>query len=224
MRHGQAGFTLAEIAIVAVLFGLLFGGIVSGRSIVTQARIKLVITQFTGLHAAHIHYVDRYVALPGDDPRAAARWPAGAKDGTGDGQLSGTYRDPPPPGNPMANLTVDVTQGETLNYWWHLRLSELVPLPPPEVTIVAQPLNPFGGVIGVEQNAMGFPIPAICQANLPGVVAIGVDSQIDELSPTRGVVRGRRQTAPNQALAATVAVNDYTDSGDEQYVLCRRLD
>ncbi len=215
---------MAEIAIVAVLMGLLAGGMVAGRSFVTQARIKLVVNQFNGLQAAHLYYVDRYSALPGDDPRAAGRWPAGAKNGTGDGVLSGLYSDPPPAGDPMATLTVDASQGETLNYWWHLRLAELAPSPPREVTVVAQPLNPFGGVIGVQQNAMGFPIPAICQANLPGEVAIGVDGQLDELSPARGVVRGRRQTAPNQPLAATVAISDYSETGVDQYVLCRRLD
>ena len=224
MRHAQAGFTLAEIAIVAVLIGLLAGGLVAGRSVVAQSRIKLVVSQFNGLYAAHLYYVDRYAALPGDDPRAASRWPSGAKNGTGDGVLSGFYSDPPLPGDPMAVLTVDATQGETLNYWWHLRLAELVPLPPPDVTPIAQPLNPFAGVIGVEQNAMGFPIPAICQANLPGSVAIGVDSQLDEQSPARGVVRGRRQTASNQPLASTVAVSDYTEGDDDRYVLCRRLD
>jgi hypothetical protein len=223
MRHAQAGFTLAEIAVVAVLIGLLAGGVVAGRSFVTQARIKLVVNQFNGLHAAHAYYVDRYAALPGDDPRAAARWTAGAKNGTGDGVLSGLYSDPPPGGDPLA-MTVDAAQGETLNYWWHLRLAELAPLPPPDVTLVAQPLNPFGGVIGVQSNAMGFPVPSICQANLPGEVAIGVDSQLDELSPARGVVRGRRQTAPNQQLADTLAITDYSEGDDNQYVLCRRLD
>ena len=39
----QAGLTLAEIAIVSVLVGLLVGGVVAGGSIVTQARIKLVV-------------------------------------------------------------------------------------------------------------------------------------------------------------------------------------
>jgi hypothetical protein len=224
MRHAQAGFTLAEFAIIAVLVGLLVGGALAGRALVTQARIKLVVSQFTGVHAAHIHYIDRYVAMPGDDPRATIRWPARSKDGNGDGRLSGTYRDPPPAGDPVAALVVDGAQGETLNYWWHLRLAELIPIPPPDITIVAQPLNPFVGIIGVQQDAMGFPVPAICQANLPAVVAIGVDAQLDELSPARGVVRGRRQNAPNQPLADTVAVTDYTEGGDEQYVLCRSLD
>jgi hypothetical protein len=224
MRHAQAGFTLAEFAIVTVLMGLLLGGVVAGRSVVTQARIKLVVNQLSGLHAAHLHYIDRYAAMPGDDPRAAVRWPAGAKDGTGDGRLSGAYRDPPPAGDPVAALIVDGVQGETLNYWWQLRLAELVPIPPPNVTIVAQPLNPFAGIIGVQQDAMGFPVPAICQANLPAVVAIGVEAQLDELNPTRGVVRGRRQSAPNQPLGDTVAVTDYTEGDPDEYVLCRRLD
>lgn len=224
MRHTQAGFTLAELAIVTVLVGLLFGGVLAGRAVVTQARIKLVVSQFTGVHAAHLYYIDRYAAVPGDDPRATVRWPGRSKDGNGDGQLSGRYMDPPPAGDPMTTLTVSAAAGETLNYWWHLRLAELIATPPPGVSIVAQPLNPFAGVIGVQQDAMGFPVAAVCQANLPAVVAIGVEGQLDELNPVRGTVRARRQTAPNQPLADTVAVADYTESDDDQYVLCRRLD
>ena len=224
MRHTQTGFTLAEFAIVTVLVGLLLGGVLAGRAVVTQARIKLVVSQFTGVHSAHLYYIDRYAAVPGDDPRATVRWPGRAKDGTGDGQLSGRYMDPPPPGDPMTALTVSATEGETLNYWWHLRLAELIATPPPGISIAAQPLNPFAGVIGVQQDAMGFPVAAVCQANLPAVVAIGVEGQLDELNPVRGTVRGRRQTAPNQALATTVAVTDYTEGDDDQYVLCRRLD
>jgi len=224
MRHAEAGFTLAELAIVAILVGLLLAGLLAGGAVVTQARIKLAVTEFNGIHTAHLYYIDRYAALPGDDPRASGRWPAGAKNGNGDSRLSGTYRDPPPAGDPMTTLTVNGTQGETLNYWWHLRLADLVLLPPPDVTIVAQPLNLFGGIVGVEQDAMGFPVPAICQANLPGDVAIGVEAQLDDLNPTRGPVRGRRQTAPNQAIADAVAVADYTAGQGDQYLLCRRLD
>jgi hypothetical protein len=224
MRHAQAGFTLAEIAIVAVLAGLLVGGVLSGRAVVLQARIKLAVGEFHAIHAAHLHYIDRYAAVPGDDPRATSRWPARSKDGTGDGRLSGTYRDPPPAGDPLATLVVNSGGGETLNYWWHLRLADLVDAPPGDVSIVAQPLNRFAGITGVEQDALGFPVIALCQANLPGEVAIGVDTQIDEQSPTRGVVRGRRQTAPNQPLADTVAIDAYTEGDDSRYVLCRRLD
>ena len=44
------------------------------------------------------------------------------------------------------------------------------------------------------------------------------------MSPERGIVRGRRQTAPNQPLADTVAITAYAEADDTQYVLCRRLD
>ncbi len=224
MRHPEAGFTLAEFAIVAVLAGLLAGGVLAGRSVVTQARVKYVVSQFTAVHTAHLYYVDRYAAIPGDDPRATLRWPGISKNGTGDGRLSGTYRDPPPAGDPVTTLTVDATQGETLNYWWHLRLAEFVTLPPADVSIVAQPLNPFAGVVGVEQNAMGFPVAAVCQANLPAAIAIGVEGQTDEASPRGGILRGRRQNGPNPAIADTVIVDAYTEGQDEQYLLCRRLD
>jgi hypothetical protein len=124
----------------------------------------------------------------------------------------------------MTALTVNAAGGETLNYWWHLRLAELVPFPPPSVTIVAQPLNIFGGVIGVEQNAAGFVVPGVCQANLPGFIAIGVEAQIDDLNTTRGDVRARRQKVPNESLATASVVSGYTEVPDDQYVLCRRLD
>jgi prepilin-type N-terminal cleavage/methylation domain-containing protein len=224
MRHTQAGFTLAELTIVTVLVGLFVSGVLAGRSVILQARIKLAVVEFNGIHAAHLQYLDRYAALPGDDPRATARWPARSKDGTGDGRLSGAYGDSPPSGDPMATLTVNSTEGETLNYWWHLRLAELIATPPANVPIVAQPLNPFAGIIGVQQDAIGFPALALCQANLPAVVAIGVEGQLDEMSPERGTVRGRRQTAPNEALASTVAITAYTEADDTQYVLCRRLE
>ena len=73
MRHTQAGFTLAELTIVTVLVGLFVSGVLAGRSVVLQARIKLAVVEFTGIHAAQLQYLDRYAALPGDDPRATAR-------------------------------------------------------------------------------------------------------------------------------------------------------
>ena len=56
MRHTQAGFTLAELTIVTVLVGLFVGGVLAGRSLVIQARIKLAVGEFNGIHAAHLHY------------------------------------------------------------------------------------------------------------------------------------------------------------------------
>src|SRR5256886_16287139 len=95
MTKRQQGFTLVEIAIVLVIIGLLLGGILKGQEMITQAKIKNVIADFSGVSAAYHGYQDRYRAIPGDDPNAATRWasmtnPAPVQ-GNGDGIVAGTY-------------------------------------------------------------------------------------------------------------------------------------
>src|SRR5438309_1905103 len=93
MTKRQQGFTLVEIAIVLVIIGLLLGGILKGQEMITQAKIKNVIADFSGVSAAYHGYQDRYRAIPGDDPNAASRWavaPA-AQPGDGNGIIAGTY-------------------------------------------------------------------------------------------------------------------------------------
>src|SRR6476659_11453307 len=68
----QRGFTLVEIAIVLVIIGLLLGGILKGQEMITQAKIKNVIADFSGISAAYHGYVDRYHKIPGDDPCAGS--------------------------------------------------------------------------------------------------------------------------------------------------------
>src|SRR5512138_2976840 len=92
MRNTK-GFTLVEIAIVLVIIGLLLGGILKGQEMITQAKIKNVIADFSGVSAAYHGYQDRYRAIPGDDPNAATRWavaPA-ATAGNGNGVVAGAY-------------------------------------------------------------------------------------------------------------------------------------
>src|SRR3954466_12693688 len=83
------GFTLVEIAIVLVIIGLLLGGILKGQEMITQAKIKNSIADFSGISAAYYGYQDRYRAIPGDDPNANTRW--GATAGSGNGIVAGTY-------------------------------------------------------------------------------------------------------------------------------------
>src|SRR6266581_3105005 len=97
MKQVQKGFTLVEIAIVLVIIGLLLGGILKGQEMITQAKIKNVMSDFSGISAAYHGYQDRYRSIPGDDPGAAARWttagiPASPATGNfGDGVVAGTY-------------------------------------------------------------------------------------------------------------------------------------
>src|ERR1700704_3756431 len=95
MSKRRQGFTLVEIAIVLVIIGLLLGGILKGQEMITQAKIKNVVADFSGISAAYHGYQDRYRAIPGDDPNAASRWtnmtnPAPVA-GDGNGIVTGTY-------------------------------------------------------------------------------------------------------------------------------------
>lgn len=231
-RVGRAehGFTLAEIAVVLALIGLLIGVMLLGDGVLTQSRIKAISNDFEQLRVAVLTYQDRYGALPGDDARAAGRWVNGAgvsraKDGTGDGLISGSYQAPPPAGDPLVSLVVSAAQGESLNFWWHLRLAEMVVAPPPVVTPVAQPLNFYAGVVGVEWGALGFPRLSVCTANLPGDVAIGVESNLDDGDPRRGLIRAARQNVDNEPIAtANAAITTFAAGDSDLYILCRRLD
>src|SRR5882672_12332495 len=121
------GFTLVEIAIVLVIIGLLLGGILKGQEMITQAKIKNVIADFSGISAAYHGYVDRYRKIPGDDPCAGAgpsltlgncgvavaRWGAPAAGGNGDGQVGGAYNS----GTPA---------DESRQWWDHLRRAGFV--------------------------------------------------------------------------------------------------
>src|SRR3989337_1728986 len=95
MKARQTGFTLVEIAIVLVIIGFLLGGILKGQEMITQAKIKNVVADFSGVSAAYYGYQDRYRAIPGDDPNAATRWAGAAVSPTagepGNGIVRGKY-------------------------------------------------------------------------------------------------------------------------------------
>src|SRR3954469_21222616 len=189
----QHGFTLVEIAIVLVIISLLLGGILKGQEMITQAKIKNVIADFSGISAAYHGYVDRYKKIPGDDPCAGTtnsailastcgtttgRW-TGASHGNGDGVVAGTYN--------------SATATDESRLWWdHLRRSGFV-----SGVGDQQPFNALTGMIGVQtgDNAGaaalgtdaagtgGFSGLIICSANLPDKIAIAADTQMDDGCP-----------------------------------------
>jgi prepilin-type N-terminal cleavage/methylation domain-containing protein len=218
MKTAQKGFTLVEIAIVLVIIGLLLGGILKGQEMITQAKIKNVIADFSGISAAYHGYQDRYRAIPGDDPNTETRWGAAAKKGDGNGVVAGEYNN----GGAACADTV-----ETCNWWDHLRRAGFV-----SGSGVTQPFNALTGLIGVQTgngNATtpgpimgGFSGMIMCSANLPDKIAIATDTQMDDGQPGSGTVRGDLQTAPNPDLDNAPAAT-YAETGTNVYVLCRSL-
>lgn len=217
MKSQQKGFTLVEIAIVLVIIGLLLGGILKGQEMITQAKIKNVIADFSGVSAAYHGYQDRYRKIPGDDGDANARWTLGiaapASGAFNSGTISGGY----------ATTTANE---ESRLFWLHLRRAGFVSGSDQE-----QPFNAVTGRLGVQTGDTaggaifgGFSGLIICSANLPDKIAIATDVQMDDGVANTGTVRGMLQAAPNPALGAgTAATAAFAETGTNVYVLCRTL-
>jgi prepilin-type N-terminal cleavage/methylation domain-containing protein len=208
----QSGFTLVEIAIVLVIIGLLLGGILKGQEMITQAKIKNLISDFSGVSVAYHGYVDRYRKIPGDDGDANTRWTlTNAMPNANDGTIAGGY----------ASTTAD---DESRLFWLHLRRAGFISGSDQE-----QPFNAVAGKLGVQTgNAAGgtalggFSSIIVCSANLPDKMAIAVDTQMDDGKSAGGTVRAMKNLTPNPVIANT-AETDYAETGTNTYTLCRAL-
>ena len=235
MKRMQKGFTLVEIAIVLVIIGLLLGGILKGQEMITQAKIKNVVADFSGISAAYYGYQDRYRAIPGDDQGATARW-AGAVQSVaplaGNGVVSGTY-------NNACPVPLVAASPESCMWWDHLRRAGFV-----AGSGGGQPFNAVAGMLGVQTGdgqtptgpalggaagVGGFASLIVCSANLPDKIAIAVDTQMDDGVRNTGTVRGQLQAGPNPDIvadataAAAGGAGSYVESGTNTYTLCRSL-
>ena len=225
-RRAQSGFTLVEIAVVLVVIGLIVGGILKTQEMITQVRTKSVVNDFTGVTAAYFAYMDRYKAVPGDDISAAARWsgPA-ALNGGSDGQISGLYGVLSPA--TLAQANVDNTQGESWNFWWHLRLAGFIAGATSGQASYSQPTNAVGGIMGIQTNALtNLAGLVMCSANVPDKVASAVDTQVDDQLPNVGQMMaytmGASDTAATNITSVTPATH-YVETGTTQYVICKRI-
>jgi len=216
MRSAQKGFTLVEIAIVLVIIGLLLGGILKGQEMITQAKTKNIIADFSGVAAAFHGYQDRYRAIPGDDA-AATRW-TGTTAGTGNGILAGTY-----------NAATAAPEPESRLFWHHLRLSGFIAGAGPN-----QPNNAAAGIVGAQTGDgagasafAAFNGLILCSSNLPDKMAIAVDSQMDDGNAITGTLRAQKHGATDGISPATVATalaDAYAEtSAPTIYTVCRTM-
>jgi len=219
MTRKQGGFTLVEIAIVLVIIGLLLGGILKGQEMITQAKIKNVIADMSGVSAAMYGYQDRYKALPGDD-KLADRWGITVPASAGNGVIEGKYS--------------DAATAESMLFWDHLRRAGFV-----SGTGAVNPFNAVSGKMGVQTGDGSGAAPKgvlgeaaaskmftgliMCSANLPDKIAISVDAQMDDGDGKKGSVRAQKQAQPNPDLTSEGAGDTYSEDGVSSYVVCRQM-
>ncbi len=194
----QAGFTLVEIAIVMVIIGLLLGGVLKGQEIITNAKVKNLENDISGITAAIYSYQDRYRALPGDDKKATRFGSVTAGDG-----------------NRKIDTAFDsaTANEESRLFWLHLRNAGLVAGTTDDQE---QPSNAFGGLTGVSTGisiTSGANIPGhfIGFTNISQDIAVIVESRGDDGNPTKGSVQGAKDDG-------TVAADYATDQLYQLYI------
>lgn len=179
-KYRQSGFTLVEIAIVLVIIGLLIGGVLKGREMITNAKIKRIENDFAGVSAAVYAYQDRYGVLPGDDPSASTRfagtWRA-ADNGNGNGNIAGGWSS----GN---------NGNESRKIWKHLRGAGLIAGPVDNTDAsYQQPSNSFGGLLGIDLNLYNLSGHNIVFGEIPGDIAQILEARGDDGVPSSGSIQ-----------------------------------
>ena len=178
--YRQSGFTLVEIAIVLVIIGLLIGGVLKGREMITNAKIKRIENDFAGVSAAIFAYQDRYGVLPGDDPSASTRfagtWRASDK-GNGNGNIAGGWG--------------STNNGnESRKIWKHLRGAGLIAGPVDNTDAsYQQPSNSFGGLVGIDLNLYNLSGHNIVFGEIPGDIAQILEARGDDSVPSSGSIQ-----------------------------------
>ena len=179
-KYRQSGFTLVEIAIVLVIIGLLIGGVLKGREMITNAKIKRIENDFAGVSAAIFAYQDRYGVLPGDDPSASTRFAGtwrSADNGNGNGNISGGW-------NSSNNSS------ESRKIWKHLRGSGLIAGPVDNTNAsYQQPSNAFGGLTGIDLNIFNLSGHNIVFGEIPGDIAQILEARGDDGVPSAGSIQ-----------------------------------
>jgi prepilin-type N-terminal cleavage/methylation domain-containing protein len=207
----QAGFTLVEIAIVLVIIGLLLVGVLQGQEMIENTKVKTLVSDMKSIQAAYNGYIDRYKAIPGDEPVTAMA----ARGWTGTGGVA-VVAAATPNGFLLAApgaATFAIAAGSEHEGFWHaLRSSGLLSGDPLALTTAAHPKHAFGGLFGIASNGgaavptvLGLPGVFVCANGLTTKQAAAIDTLIDGPLPANNIGNNvGNLRASTAALAAIV--------------------
>jgi len=169
------GFTLVEIAIVMVIIGLLIGGVIQGRAMIQNARVKRLVRDVEGMKAAVFTYQDRFGMLPGDenDPNSPT---SDTVDGDNDGYF-------------------DEADGSEIA---DLRSAELLAGTANDSTL---PKNSFGGNLWVDYVNIQGAANYVVMSNIPTEVGQEIDTKYDDGIYSTGSIRGSAAYDPGKIIS-----------------------
>ncbi len=156
------GFTLVELSIVIIIIGFLIAGVSAGQSLIRQAALNSVITDFQMYQTAYNNFVGRYGEIPGDMVDGMSYWGTACDssvnnfcNGNGDGVIN------------MAHAAYY----ETFAAWKELSLAGMIVSLPGPVNPSSQP------IIGVDS-------PASRINNAGYSLSVGTGNELEEPSYT----------------------------------------
>lgn len=219
MLKRQSGFSLAEVAIVLVIIGLLLGGVLKGQELIENAKIKSLRNDFNGISIAFYAYQDRYRSMPGDDGLANNKhrgWLDSSK-----GNSNGVLK---------KNDAFDAGASENQYLWQHLRYAGLIQGNPAGKTDNqggrSNPIHSFNGKFGVTYTSkdwgIGLSGHIICAGSVPGKAAQAVDAAFDDGVPNTGKTRAM-VGADNAEPKGRQGAERYVNDGATFYTICRKL-
>jgi hypothetical protein len=169
---------------LGIFLWLLSLGMPWGRNVIKNPKLRNLENVFNGITAAIYSYQDRYHFLPGDVNR--------------NGKIDGTF-----------DSTISSDESRLL--WLHLRQAELVA---GDKLNDKQPINLFNGLIGVSTDIItaddgsGISGLFIGFTNIPGDVAIKIESRGDDGKPNSGDIHAQKITS-----GVATNIENYSENG-----------
>lgn len=213
------GFTLVEIAIVLVAIGLIMGGVLKGKEMVTNAKLKRIESENAGISAATFSYQDRYLQLPGDDSDVFQRFNiytnAALVNGDGDGIIDGDW-------DVAATGNIDTGGGtvESSKFFAHLRAAGLIA---GSGTDDNKPTNAYGGLVGVRNGALGIAGHVLIFGQIEGNVCKIIEAKLDDGNPSTGRIQSGISSGGSPLDMNTASGGSLTYQSNERYNIAFRM-
>lgn len=200
--RNSRGFTLAEMAVVLSIVGLLALGALQGRSMIDRATARTLAAELRNVKTMVAVYRERFKAVPGDDPRAHHHL-SGALPST---QLQGDGRIGLSPMQTWVGTPTIIQNEESGLFWQHVRLAQLADGDPGK----GYAYNAVHGRLGISSNRNMPTRPEgigglyrACTSTIEGRLAQLIDIDLDDGDATSGQVWAAQESAHSPVVSPT---------------------